>query len=712
MGESPLFVRGSAFEGMPISVGFALPVFVGNQVAAVLEFFFVQRFSIDIWPEMTEAVIEQISRLYERKLAEESANESRDRFDAAVNGAAVGLWDYNYKNGIFYLSPRCRDILHIEQGSQPPTWKAFGARIHPEDVRRTASAMRAHMIKRTPYDVEYRYRTSEGRYIWLHSRAQGVWDGTGTIIRTAGTIEDISAEKEGENVQREVLACIAGSDDTSTKVTKALNRVCTYLNLETAIVSHVADDQYEVRYRSSLGAGPALNTSIPLSETICSDIYSADTLQIFPALENSPVATHPARALHGIEAYIGITVFVKGVRFGTLSFYGPKPRESFSEMEIAMVRLLGRWIGEEIGRASDVAELIENDVRISAKLASVADALLTVDHNGMIEDANPAAARLFSWSTDEMRKMPLATLLPTAKTFSHPDGRLIPVQLRQDVAIRKDGQRLAVLLNVSEIHLGNRKIYTVAMSDLTEVKQAEVAKGAFISTVSHELRTPLTSIRGAIDLIVSQITGPLAPETAALAEVAQRNCDRLLRLVNDILSIEKLESGRFEMTLQPLDVRPILTEAAHANALYAAKFDSGFELSIADDLPMVIADNERLMQVMANLLSNAAKFTRPGTKIYVSAQRSGKYVRISVRDQGAGIPDRIRHRIFEKFMQGEAVNTRGCEGSGLGLSIARQLVELMNGEIGFETEKDAGTTFSVNLPIADLSHTVEEVKAI
>ena len=696
---------------MPISAGFAIPVFAGGEVAVVLEFFFVQKFSIEIWPELTDAIGEQVSRLYERKRAEESAAESRERFDAAVNGAAVGLWDYSYKSNVFYLSPRCREILGIAESALPPTWKSFGEQIHPKDVRRTAAAMNAHMLKRTPYDVEYRYRTFDGRYIWLRSRAQGVWDGEGTIIRTAGTIEDVSAEKEGENVQREVLACIAASSDTATKITKALNRVCTYLDLETAIVSHVADDRYEVRHRSSQGAGPAQGVAIPLSETICSDIYSSDTLQTFPDLESSPAATHPARARHSIEAYIGITVFVRGVRFGTLSFYGARPRRPFNDMEIAMVRLLARWIGEEIGRESDVAELIENDVRTSAKLASVADALLTVDHNGLIEDANLAAARMFSWSPEELRKMPLSALLPTAKAFSHPDGRLIPVNLRQDVAVRKDGHRLAVLLNVSEIHLGNRTIYTVAISDLTAVKQAEVAKGEFISTVSHELRTPLTSIRGAIDLIVSEITGPLAPETLALAEVAQRNCDRLLRLVNDILAIEKLESGQFEMALQPIAVGGILADAVAANALYAAKFDAGFELSVAEDLPPVIADGERLMQVVANLLSNAAKFTRPGTKITVKAARHGKYVRISVRDEGAGIPDRIRHRIFEKFMQGESVNTRGCEGSGLGLCIARQMVELMNGEIGFETQKDAGTTFHVDLPIADLTSPGPELAA-
>jgi signal transduction histidine kinase len=233
------------------------------------------------------------------------------------------------------------------------------------------------------------------------------------------------------------------------------------------------------------------------------------------------------------------------------------------------------------------------------------------------------------------------------------------------------------------------------------VKQAETAKGEFISVVSHELRTPLTSIRGALGLIVNQITGPLTPETAKLAAVAQQNCERLLRLVNDILALEKLETGQFEMVLQPVAPGQLLADAVAANSLYAAKFGAVFQLCLPPDLPMVVADTERLMQVMANLLSNAAKFTRPGSTVFVEAAASGRHVQLSVRDQGNGIPAAIHSRIFEKFTQGESANTRGREGSGLGLSIARQMVECMNGDIRFESQDGVGTTFFVTLPTAE-----------
>lgn len=698
-GKDAHFQRRVGPGAMPVSHGFALPVLVNGDVAAVLELYSSQPTSADIWANLAQLIGEQVSRLYERKCIEDGANESRARFDAAVNGANVGLWDYNYKSGLFFLSQRCKEILHICDDAAPPSWKTFGANIHPDDIRHTAMAMKAHVIRRTPYDVEYRYRLADGSYIWLHARAQGVWDEQGAIIRTAGTIEDISGEKESESVQREVLTCIAASHDT--KIVDALDRVCEYLKLDMAVVSHVTDDLFEVHYRSSGESGPALHSTVPLADTLCSDVYSGDAVQAFADLNFSPLAEHRARQEYGVGAYIGSPIFAKGLRFGTLSFQAARPRPAFTAPEIDMVRLLARWIGEEIGRASHLARLIEDDMHKSAKLACTADALLTIDQTGRIEDANQVACDMFLMQPDEMHGMMVGELLPTAQTFSHPDGRLIPLSQRQDVALKKDGQRISVLLNIAEMRMADRTIYTIALSDLTDVKQAETAKREFVSVVSHELRTPLTSIRGALSLIVNETTGPLTPESAKLAVIAQRNCERLLRLVNDILDMEKLETGKFEVSLHPVDLAEWLPDVAAAHAAYAERFDTAFELSLEPGLAPVIADGDRLMQVMANLLSNAAKFTRPGTRVLVSATAAGKHVHIAVRDHGNGIPENIRDRIFEKFTQGQSANTREREGSGLGLSIARHMILLMNGNIGFISEPDGGTTFYVDLPCVE-----------
>lgn len=322
-----------------------------------------------------------------------------------------------------------------------------------------------------------------------------------------------------------------------------------------------------------------------------------------------------------------------------------------------------------------------------------------------MEDANPAAAALFGIAEADLCGKRISELLPSAHSLSNADGRLTAVSARHDIAVHSDGRRIAVVLHISEVRLADRTVYAAALTDLTAVKQAETAKREFVSIVSHELRTPLTSIRGALGLIAAQKIGPLTPAAANLVQIAQKNSERLVRLVNDILDMEKLESGRFELDLQRLNLESVLTDAVAANAAYAGRFEVSFTTAVDTDLRPVLADPDRLLQIMANLLSNAAKFTRPGTTVHVSATSHGNFARIEVRDHGTGIPVSLRDTLFEKFAQGNNSNTREREGSGLGLSISRQLARRMNGEVALLASTPEGSTFCVDLPFAEAATT-------
>jgi len=296
--------------------------------------------------------------------------------------------------------------------------------------------------------------------------------------------------------------------------------------------------------------------------------------------------------------------------------------------------------------------------------------------------------------------MHIGELLPGAKAISTPEGGLLPVRARQDMVMRRSGERVTVLLHVSDVQLLDRTLSTVVVTDLTLVKQAESAKRDFVSVVSHELRTPLTSIRGALAVIEAQAAGPLPAAASNLIRIANRNSERLVRLVNDILDIDKLENGKFEVKLLPVSLAPIVRESVTANAAYADRFGVSYTSDLPAEDVVVIADNDRLLQVLANLLSNAAKFTRPGTSVSVFMTIEGAHVRVSVRDQGLGVPEELRPRLFEKFAQAQNVNTRDREGSGLGLSISRQLMHLMNGDIEYAFVEGVGSTFSLKMPIA------------
>jgi signal transduction histidine kinase len=244
------------------------------------------------------------------------------------------------------------------------------------------------------------------------------------------------------------------------------------------------------------------------------------------------------------------------------------------------------------------------------------------------------------------------------------------------------------------------KDYQAAQDKLDERRRMEALKDEFISIVNHELRTPLTSIHGALGIINTKL-GPEIPEDARrLLEIAYRNSHRLARLVDNVLDLQKIESGTvtFEVRVQPL--RPLLEHAVEANQPYATQLGVTLVLEEAPPDVQVEVDGDRVIQVLTNLLSNAAKFSPPGERVGVSAAASGdSWWRVAVTDRGPGIPESFRGRVFQRFAQADSSTTRPRGGTGLGLSICKAIVERMGGRIGFETEPGRGTTFYFDLPM-------------
>ncbi len=234
--------------------------------------------------------------------------------------------------------------------------------------------------------------------------------------------------------------------------------------------------------------------------------------------------------------------------------------------------------------------------------------------------------------------------------------------------------------------------------DISERKLIEQMKNEFVSVVSHELRTPLTSIRGALGLVSGGIVGQLPPQAEAMINIAQKNSDRLIRLINDFLDIEKIESGKMEFHFTPLDLRHLIANTLEENQAYAAELH--VTLATADPLPAlwVNGDSDRLTQVLTNLLSNAAKFSPPGATVVVGMELSNGMARIQVTDAGPGIPEAFREQIFQRFAQADSSNTRRQGGTGLGLNISRAIVERHNGQIGFVSTMNVGTSFHIDLP--------------
>jgi signal transduction histidine kinase len=230
---------------------------------------------------------------------------------------------------------------------------------------------------------------------------------------------------------------------------------------------------------------------------------------------------------------------------------------------------------------------------------------------------------------------------------------------------------------------------------LVEQRKVAQVRSDVVGVVSHELRTPLTSIHGALNLLKAGMGGELNADGQRLLEVACRNSERLVRLVNDVLDLERLESGTMTFNMRPFALRRLLEDAVEQNGAYAVPSRVTLALRAVPTGARVRVDGDQFMQVMANLLSNAVKFSPAGGTVDIETERRAAGWRVSVSDQGPGVPPAFAARIFQKFAQAEM--PEGHKGSGLGLSITRAILENMGGEIGFTTEPGR-TTFHFELP--------------
>ncbi|MBD3609989.1 MAG: PAS domain S-box protein [Gammaproteobacteria bacterium] len=272
----------------------------------------------------------------------------------------------------------------------------------------------------------------------------------------------------------------------------------------------------------------------------------------------------------------------------------------------------------------------------------------------------------------------------------------------------KNGELIPVEIMLQYIHGENELPRFVALvRDITERKKIENMKSQFISTVSHELRTPLTSIRGAISLIRGGVVEGLPDNLKTMLDIAGNNTERLLLLINDILDMQKIESGEMAFRFRNVSLLPILQHAIDDNAGYASQHNVTFKLEHTVDTNVYV-DPDRIAQVMNNLMSNAAKFSPDGEEVNISAASHGNVVRISVSDHGPGIPEQYHETIFEQFTQAENVMTKSIKGTGLGLSITKAIVEKHGGRIDFISGEGAGTTFYFDLPLQEERPNTEE----
>ncbi len=359
----------------------------------------------------------------------------------------------------------------------------------------------------------------------------------------------------------------------------------------------------------------------------------------------------------------------------------------------------GRQVAEQALRASE------------AQLRLITDAvpalIAYVDRNGNLQFHNRAFEDWFNRSASQLHQQSLRTLMGQeayALIASQVETVLAGEAVSFDfslAAVRGKTLDLSAQFVPRRDERGAVQGYYALVTDITALKQVDRMKSEFVTTVSHELRTPLTSIRGSLGLIAGGVTGVLSDKAKELVTIALQSCERLVRLINDILDSEKMLSGKMEFSLSLFNPVELIERSIRENESYAATHKVTVKLENQAASPCVHADPDRLVQVVTNLLSNACKFSPQGGVVEVLIERSASRVRVSVSDRGSGIPADLQGRLFERFAQLDSNDSRRRSGTGLGLSISKAIIERLGGSIAFSVREGGGSVFTFELPLAE-----------
>ena len=615
--------------------------------------------------------------------------------ELVVNSAAVGVWDWHVQTGEVILNDLWAKMIGYQLEELEPihieTW--FGL-LHPDDLEIAHHFLQeCWQGKSELFRCETRLRHKDGHWVWVLDTGKVVErDANGQPVRMVGTHIDITHQKETDEKLNNAAALLGNVLDAATEV------------------GIIATDTDGIITLFNAGSERMLGYS-------AAELVGKQT----PAILHLPEEV----AARGEELSRQLGVPVQGFRvFVHLAeIYGSETREwtyvrrDAARLPVSLVVTTMRNAEGDITGYLGIAENItarklaeqalrESEARLRGlfELSPVGIALNDMETGDFVE-INDALLAPSGYTREEFVRLSYWDVTPREYEAMESvqlenlrrDGYYGPYEKEY---IRKDGSRYPVLLRGMRISDVKGKAYIWSIiEDITERKRVERMKNEFISVVSHELRTPLTAISGSLGLMLGGALGPISDGMASLLKIAQSNSQRLGYLINDLLDMEKLVAGKMQFDMQVQSFRPLLEHAVEANRDYGAAKRVALQLNEPVPEVLIRVDAMRFQQILSNLLSNAIKFSPDGSMVTITADTSRGFARVTVTDEGPGIPAKFRNRIFQKFSQADSSDSRQKGGTGLGLAITKELVQRMDGKIDFESEEGKGASFWFCLPV-------------
>ncbi|UCH34483.1 MAG: GAF domain-containing protein [Armatimonadota bacterium] len=386
---------------------------------------------------------------------------------------------------------------------------------------------------------------------------------------------------------------------------------------------------------------------------------------------------------------------------GVLHVFNKRGGGSFEEEDVRLLTVLARSAASVISNAQIFIAVTSAKEQLEFTFQSMLSGVLVVDVEGRILLMNSAARRIFGVPHDDGTGQSLVSVVSNETVQSLVSASLEDAEEKaQEVSLYTPGERIfqvqtALLRGESSAVTG----VVATFNDITELRNVERMKTEFVASVSHELRTPLTSIKGFVRTLLDDTDGYYDRDTQVeFYQIIDQECDRLVRLINDLLNVSRIEAGRaLELNLKPVDLRNLIAKVVASQESYTTRHH--IQMDVPEALPTVIADDDKIDQILTNLINNAIKYSPDGGDVVVSARATGGNVEVSVADQGIGIPPDHMDKIFARFHRVEGGDTRRAGGTGIGLFLVKHLVEAHAGRIWVESEPGKGSTFTFAIPL-------------